>query len=125
MNKNTKKCYACNTTKDIKDFWKNQTQCISCKNEGQEKYRATDDAKKIRNKRASAQNVGFYRQKQLTRMKTFQKIKSGKLIRTKCKCGDFGVEFHHHSYDLDDSWKDGEFVCLPCHTQIHKAVCNG
>ena len=57
------------------------------------------------------------KQKVNARGQTNYAIKTGKLIKQPCPCGDKKVEAHHENYDepLIVDW-----LCMKCHAKLHK-----
>lgn len=119
-----KTCTQCKEVKPISDFGKHKrdgfrSECKDCKREWDKKYNKTSE-RKIYNARIQKQNRQdpLKRLKLKARMATNWAIKTGKLKRLPCECGNPKTEAHHKDYSkpMDVLW-----LCKPCHWKHHKA----
>ncbi len=138
----TPHCYRCKClvglrVKSTSKYGSKSYVCKNCNTELARKYRATShgrlaNQRAIRRYRSTSKGkeavsrvnkqMGVtYRHKEKARKKARYALKTGKIVKLPCFCGNKTVEMHHFDYSqpLVIHW-----VCRSCHAAIHKAVLN-
>ena len=134
-----KKCFKCNATKDISDFYVHLqmadghlNKCKECTKsdvakraaekpdqiKAYERLRNTLPGRRVLKKSYASEYRSKNRDKHLARIKVGNALRGKKLVKLPCEiCGNSKSEAHHHDYSkpLEVKW-----VCKFHHMQLHK-----
>ena len=115
-----KHCRICNLILIKGQTWYRASDLLCKKhyNEKSKRYSQTPAGKKVR-VNASLKAWDVHRYKWLARSKARNALKSGKIFKTPCYCGDLNVQGHHSDYSkpLKVVW-----LCAKHHAEVHSTI---